>query len=212
MGERNEGTSGRDANLERKWRLLEEAVKGHEEELSAGIRVYIWRFGMARNRASIEALTEEVLQDTAEIALRKLEEYDEGRKPVPWLLGITLNVIRHRLRDEVRRNRVYPSSNRVPQAHVPARPPGQSAEKLTFDPAVESEEEILLNSMTADEVLSLVGENDRQVLRLAYIEGLSGRELAARLAISEGVVHTRLSRARTRALKAYHGSSEQGLR
>lgn len=208
LGERNERTSGRDANLERKWRLLGEAVKGHEEELSAGVRVYIWRFGMARGRASIEALTEEVLQDTAEIALRKLEEYDEGRKLVPWLLGIALNVIRHRLRDEVRRNRVYPSSKKVPQAHVPE----QSAEKSTFDPAAESEEEILLNSMTADEVLSLVGENDRQVLRLAYIEGLVGRELAARLAISEGAVHTRLSRARTRAWKAYHGSSEQGLR
>lgn len=208
MGERSEETSGRDANLERKWRLLGEAVKGHEEELSAGIRVYIWRFGMAQNRASVKALTEEVLQDTTEIALRKLEEYDERRKPVPWLLGIALNVIRHRLRDDVRRQRVYPSSIEMPQARVPARRPKQSAGKPAFDPAVESDEEILLSRMTADEVLSLVSENDRQVLRLAYIEGLTGKELAARLAISEGAVHTRLSRARTRACKAYYGSSE----
>lgn len=199
-----------DVDMERRRRLLEEAVEGHERELLAGIRAYVWRFRLAQNRASVESLVEEVWHDTVVAALKSLEGYDDERPPIPWLLGIALNLVRRRLRGDVQRNLVYPISSRMPRLSAAARN-SEPSEEPDLDPAAEFEEDALLERLATDELLSLVGENDRQVLRLAYVEGLGGRELAARLGISEGAAHTRLSRARTRLRKAYYESSGQGL-
>jgi RNA polymerase sigma factor (sigma-70 family) len=200
----------RDVDLEHRRRLLEAAAREHENELSAGVRVYIWRFGLARNHASVKELTQEILQNAFVVALQKLGEYEESRSPIPWLLGIALNVVRHRLRDEIQQSRAYPISDNVPQMGASAQSLG-SSEESAFDPAAELEEDTLLEGVATDELLSLVGENDRQVLRLAYIEGLEGKALAARLGISEGAAYTRLSRAMTRLREAYHRANEPGL-
>jgi RNA polymerase sigma factor (sigma-70 family) len=208
LEDQSEGAPGpaRDVNLEHRRGMLAEAAEEHEKELLAGVRLYIWRFGLARNHASIEGLTQEILQDAFVIALQKLAEYEEGRSPIPWLLGIALNVVRHRLRDKIQENQAYPISNNVPQMGPSAQSSGSSEE-----PAAEHEEDTLLEGLATDELLSLVGENDRQVLRLAYVEGLGGTAVAARLGISEGAAYTRLSRATTRLRKAYHRANEQGL-
>ena len=57
--------------------------------------------------------------------------------------------------------------------------------------------------VTMDELLSLVEGNDREVLQLAFVEGLRGKALAERLCISEGAAYTRQSRAIARLRRAY---------
>jgi len=60
-----------------------------------------------------------------------------------------------------------------------------------------------LHGQAAEELLGLVSEPDRQVLRLAIVEGLSGRELAAQLGITEGAARVRLHRAKQQLRRTY---------
>jgi DNA-directed RNA polymerase specialized sigma24 family protein len=60
-----------------------------------------------------------------------------------------------------------------------------------------------LHGQAAQELLSLVSESDQQVLRLAVIEGLSGRELAVELGITEGAARVRLHRAKQQLRRVY---------
>ena len=62
---------------------------------------------------------------------------------------------------------------------------------------------------TADELLSLVDEDHRRLLRLAFIEGLRGKSLAARMGISEGAAWARTSRSLSRLRRAYFESEEE---
>jgi len=59
-----------------------------------------------------------------------------------------------------------------------------------------------------DDLLSLVNENDRNILRLAYVSEMSGQELALALNITEAAALMRLSRARSRLYAAYSKSEK----
>ena len=61
---------------------------------------------------------------------------------------------------------------------------------------------------TLEELLSLVKPSDQEVLRLAFVDGLRGKSLAAALGISEGAAWSRLSRAIARLRKAYFQSKQ----
>ena len=57
------------------------------------------------------------------------------------------------------------------------------------------------DGLTLTDAIRALGPEDRQVLELRFVLGLTGSETAARLGITEDAVHTRVSRARKRLKK-----------
>jgi RNA polymerase sigma factor (sigma-70 family) len=189
----------------RKRQILEEAIEQHWQRLLAGIRVYVYKFGLAQSRSSIDSLAREVLNDTVVTALEKASNYSPDRPAHAWLLRVAFNHIRHRLRAQSNRQ-----ADRLVTDTVRAQRVATSSDQKTL-----SEEDMLdllyqLNNppfrsdrLTVEEMLSLVTESDRKVLQLVFIEDLRGKALAAELGISEGAAYTRTSRAIANLRKAF---------
>ena len=128
---------------------------------------------------------EEATQDAFVKAYRAIGTFRTGAEPRPWLLRIVANEARNRVRSAGRRHRL---ELRLAEGFRP----GDAA------PSPEAA------AIAADErrrVLDLLGEldeNDRLVIASRYLLELDGEETAAALAIPEGTVKSRLSRALAR--------------
>lgn len=185
---------------------LVRAIEEYWTELLRGIRIYVFRFGLATDRVLADDLSMEVLQDTIVTALHRHQNYDPSRPARSWLLGVAINHLRHR-----RRSRIYEDTHRTlvadsPQVHRVSQQEGSGAlsEAEMFDLlCAPTETTGPGEQVTMDELLSLVEGNDREVLRLAFVEGYRGKALAERLCISEGAAYTRQSRAIARLRRAY---------
>jgi len=114
-------------------------------------------------------------------AWRAAGRFDPGRELKPWLYAIT----RRAAVDIYRRER-------------------RTQEQLTFDDAVEvaiAEPPSIVTVWQAGQVraaLARLRPLDRQVLRLAYYDGLTQTEIADRLGVPLGTVKSRTSRAQQR--------------
>ncbi|QLE53615.1 sigma-70 family RNA polymerase sigma factor (plasmid) [Nostoc sp. C057] len=186
--------------------LLRKVIEQRYQELLTGIQVYIWKFGFVKERTQAETLVKEILQDTIVIALEKSHNYDINRPALPWLLGIALNVMRKR-----RRQQDYESQYITPITDTPQV--RQRIQKLGFESISEAEMFEFLHHLPEprdpygrlilEELLYLVEDNEREVLRLAFVEGLKGKSLASALNIKEGTAWVRLHRAIVRLRQAY---------
>lgn len=184
-------------------RLLIEAFQEHQQDLLAGIRVYLWQLGVVTNRGSLEERAKELFQDTVITALENPANYDPGRPARVWLLGVAINEIRHFKRRLGLERRLIESVADTPEVHKVTRAAAslKLSEAEMFD-LLYRRVGASLGGHTLDELLSVVEESDQRVLGLHFVEGLSGRELGAELRISEGAAYTRLSRAKARLREA----------
>jgi RNA polymerase sigma-70 factor (ECF subfamily) len=140
----------------------------------------------------------DVVQESLAEADRRLEDYLR-RKPMPfypWLRQLALE----RLVEEHRRHlRSQKRSVRREEARLSFLP-DESAQELAdrlmdqgSNPSARLRRESERNRVRA--ALTLLGENDREVLALRHLEQLSVREIAAVLGISDGAVKVRHLRA-----------------
>jgi RNA polymerase sigma factor (sigma-70 family) len=198
-----------DIDLVRKQQLLMAAIEKSEQELLAGIRLYVWKLGLVSKRADVENQACGILQDTVVAAIEDAANYDSDRPASSWLLGIACNQIRRR-----RRSQAYERLHVVPIGDVlqPAVKDDQASGEddpgdviFAYLRRRKQTPSFELGS-TTKELLSLVGEDDAKVLKMAYVEGVRGKSLAARLGIGEGAAWSRLSRARKRFREAYKRS------
>ena len=181
--------------IEQNYQTLENTIKAR---VCKTIKDFGYKFDLSFNSSSIDTIATEILQNTVETVLNKSEEFNLSKPPFPWILQIAMYKCKGWQRDKTR------SSKRV----IPIRRFSSSQSNL-------SEEEILgiltknsSSSQTEDStmleyLLSLVNESDRQVLQLAFVDDLKGKDLAAALKVSEGSAYTRKHRALTRFKKAY---------
>jgi RNA polymerase sigma-70 factor (ECF subfamily) len=125
---------------------------------------------------------EDVVQEVFVQVWRQASRYDPGRgSPEAWVSTLARTRSIDRLRARVARRR---PSNGDGQA-VAVTPPAHSADALAVRTA--------LNELPADQ---------RRVLELAYFEGLSQSEIAARLAQPLGTIKTRTRAAMMRLREA----------
>jgi RNA polymerase sigma factor (sigma-70 family) len=194
-----------------KRQLLAEAIEDHWSDLLVGIQIYVKRFGLAEDRSSIEKLSQEVLQDTVITALQSSGNYDPSRPARPWLLGVALNQIRRLRRTQYRERRYITPVADTPQVQVLQQSDhGELTEDEMFALLCQSAEQPGPHSrLTLDEILCLVKESDKQILKLAFVGGLRGKSLAAELGISEGAAYVRLSRSVARLREAYLQSERE---
>jgi len=160
-----------------------ELVRRYEREL----------FGYLRRYVGSEDLAADVFQNTFIAVFRKIEQYQPGRAARPWLYTIAT----HQAIDALRRR-----SRRLDHRADAALPTGddgsesgaRSFSELIFDqdpgpPALAETEE--LRAMVR-EAIDQLPELWRQVIILAYFQGLRYFEIAEALEIPLGTVKSRL--------------------
>jgi RNA polymerase sigma factor (sigma-70 family) len=131
-----------------------------------------------------EDLAQELAAETFAQAFRARRRFD-GREQsaLPWLYGITANLLRMNHRSEERRLRAYARA---------AQPDGQPSPNGDVDARLDA---VALASRLAEALASL-SSGQREVLLLHAWAELTHEQIAEVLDISPGTVRTRLHRAR----------------
>lgn len=146
----------------------------------------------ARALTGDDGEADDLIQDTLERALARLAQWREGETPRKWLFSILHNLYVDSLRRKSR------------------RPPHVGLDYLGVDqsaPAVDG-----TTGRDLDRALQLLSGEQRQVVLLVGLEGLSYAETAEVLDIPVGTVMSRLARGRDRlrALMDYEGGDRSG--
>jgi RNA polymerase sigma-70 factor (ECF subfamily) len=124
--------------------------------------------------------------DVYTVAWRRIDDLkpESGRQ---WLFGIARHVLKNQLRANARRSRLEAKS----KAFLVDSTPGPETQVVRGAP-----------NDAVIQALSKLREADREILRLAAWEELSGPEISETLGISLDACHQRLSRAKKRFAKA----------
>jgi RNA polymerase sigma-70 factor (ECF subfamily) len=172
MAFRHEGPLSAEAEQE----LMRQLTAGDED----AVRELYSRFGSSIYTLGLRMLgsaqgAEELTQDVFVAAWRKSERFDATRGRLStWLMAIGHNLAVDRLRHE----------------KGPARPSLVLMDDLPEPPV--SDEEGLLDRETARRALDGMTSTERALLRLAYFQGWTAREIAEAQGIPLGTVKTRL--------------------
>lgn len=136
---------------------------------------FVWR---SVQRLGVDAgAVDDVIQEVFLAAYRRWGTYDPRRPFKPWLLGIALNVVRMARRGESRHRRRVQAVQ-----HHPPEPADASGRHAALD---------LLGRL-----LAVLDDDQRTVVILVEIEGMSPRDVAAGLGLSVNTVYSRLRLAR----------------
>ena len=188
-----------------KQQILCDAIEQNYQTLERTIQVYISKvikqfgnkFDLSCDRNSIQTIATEILQDTVETVLNKSEEFNPSYLPLPWIKKFAVNKVRGWQRDRTRSSKVVSIGKLAsPQNNL-------SEDEFLGIVSKPSRSSALKDSTMLEHLLSLVGERDRLVLKLAFIDDLNGKDLAAALGVSEGAAYTKKSRAIATLKKAY---------
>lgn len=129
------------------------------------------------------AQAEDIFQETFLRAYTHWDEFRGQADPKTWLYRITSNLCKDRLRSWSRRHIFAPGDDKLPLSIV-ASP----------------EQELIVSEDHRDLLAAILTlpVRDRELIVYQYYEGLSGRQIAAIIGISEEAVRSRLARARKR--------------
>jgi RNA polymerase sigma-70 factor (ECF subfamily) len=139
-------------------------------------------FSLALNSVGNPATAEEITQDVFLRVWQRARQYNAGRAKVStWLTSIT----RHRAIDQLRRRSSRPEQHSVTWAELA---PGA-------EPAVNDPEHAASLTMERERVRAAIAqlpEEQKQVLALAYFQGLTQSQIAETLDLPLGTVKTRI--------------------
>ena len=143
-------------------------------------------FGLCLRILNEPQLAEDMLQEVFVRVWAKAHTYEPSRGQfATWLMGITRNMCI----DQLRRLRARP------QAAEPANAAGEVLpfEELLLDPEMDVPEAAAANDMAGLVRRAIAGlsPEQRQVIELSYFRGFTRREIARKLKLPEGTVHTR---------------------
>ena len=180
--------------------LVERAARG---DTSAHRQIFDLYYGrvlaFVRRRLGDDSLCEEVASEVFFEIWRNADTFRGESEVHSWIFGIahfkTLSARRHQ--GQLKRASVIPTDNDVMQNY---------AEAEDLNETLESRDE-MRRLMRA---LQTLPEGQREVVRLAFIEGRSYQEIADELGITEGNVKTRVNRARARLRTSVRREPEGG--
>lgn len=141
-------------------------------------RTHIALLGYALRRVTVPEDAVDVVAETYLVAWRRIDDVPSGEQARPWLFGVARNVLANHRRGERRRLAL---AQRL-QENVRQVLPAPEFREIT----------------TVERALALLGEDDREVLRLLAWEELDRAEIAVAMGLSQALVRVRLHRARTR--------------
>lgn len=166
--------------------VVRNETSASEHEIRAGIGADIprlRRYGISLSHRRDDA--DDLVQATIVRALERAAQFRVGTRLDLWLFSILRSI----WFNEVRARRV-----RVGQGLVDAD------SVLVFDGVRGTESQVLLNQMLR--LADALPEAQRTVVHLAYVEGLSYREIAEAMHVPVGTVMSRLATARTKLIES----------
>ena len=181
---------------------IEKAQAGDDEAFSEIIRTYRKRIlGTVYRTISRGDDVEDVGQ---EVFVRLYDSLQQLRAPQvfePWLYRLTINACYDYLRRKRREIDVRMAD--LSEEQVVAVDAALSGKKALEESEKEGARELL------DILMERVSDEDRVLLSLKEIQGLSLKELSAVYEVNTNALKVRLFRARKRALKAYEEMTEE---
>jgi RNA polymerase sigma-70 factor, ECF subfamily len=181
--------------------LIKRARDGDDAAYSQVVQAY--RKRILGTIARLIGRPEDVEDVGQEVFLRLYFSLDQLRAPEvfePWLYRLTVNAAYDYLRRQRRRNE--------------SRMADLSEQQVVFADAVAStkrdQEEQRRKRIreTLDMLMSSISEQDRILLTMKEIEGLSLKELEKAYGVNENALKVRLFRARQRVLKVFEASTQ----
>lgn len=125
-------------------------------------------------------LADDIIQDVAELAAEKFEQYDQDRPFIGWLIGIARNRIAQAYREKGRRPIVYSSEvlDAITNAYTAMQP--------TDDERLDG----------LRECMSKLSDRHRRVIDLRYARQLTSEQIATQVSCSPRAVTSMLQRIR----------------
>lgn len=143
------------------------------------------RFAYSLSGSMEEA--EDILQSACEKALARLDQYQPGTRLDSWMFQIVRTTWIDRLRYNRRR---------------PIAPEPVDAETASYDARTHEQLEARMDLALIREEIARLPDEQREVLALVTIEGMSYQEAADTLEVPIGTVMSRLARARRKLAEA----------
>ena len=181
--------------------LIERAQSGEDAAFNQIVRAY--RKRILGTIARLIGRPEDVEDVGQEVFLRLYFSLDQLRTPEvfePWLYRLTVNAAYDYLRRQRRRSEARMSDLSEQQVLM--------ADAAAGGRARDEEQRKTQTRELVQSLLSTVSEEDRILLILKEVEGLSLKELEKIYRIKENALKVRLFRARQRVLKAYEASQK----
>lgn len=172
-----------------KSKQLKAYITTHTPQLRQILRQYVAKFGLATG-SEVEGSADDVLNTVVTEALIHHDRLQTLDNPLPWLLGIAVNIIRQR-RDQ--KNRL---EQREPLIHDLYPTSSLNEEELI-------DRFIRITSQTTDSlehheeltpIFQHLTDKEAHLLKLAIIYDLNSNEIGEALGISAGTVRVRLHR------------------
>ena len=163
-----------------------EATIASEADIRSGLAEHLdrlWRYGFVLSHQ--RDVADDLVQATCVRALERVDQFVAGTRLDRWLFSILHSI----WLNEIRARRV-----RQGQGFIDAD------EALTFDGARDTETHVMANQVLKQ--VNALPEAQRSAVFLAYVEGLSYREVAAILDVPIGTVMSRLAAARAKLSEA----------
>lgn len=181
--------------------LIEKARKGDDAAFSQVVQAY--RKRILGTIARLIGRPDDVEDVGQEVFMRLYYSLDQLRAPEvfePWLYRLTVNAAYDYLRRQKRRRESRMSDLSEQQVVM-----ADAAASTTY-----RTEELRRASVreSVDSLLSDISEEDRILLMMKEVEGLSLKELEQVYHVKENALKVRLFRARQRVLKAFESRSE----
>jgi RNA polymerase sigma-70 factor (ECF subfamily) len=182
--------------------LIQKAQSGDDAAFNQLVLAY--RKRILGTIARLIGRPEDVEDVGQEVFLRLYYSLDQLRTPEvfePWLYRLTVNASYDYLRKQRRRNESRMSDLSEQQVVMADAAAGGKAST-----EVERQKQV---KELVDALLGAVSEQDRILLTLKEVEGLSLKELEKIYSVNENALKVRLFRARQRVLNAFEESKEQ---
>lgn len=165
------------------------------------IASYVQSMGLVAGD-SRDQTAREILQEAIVEALAHADHFDPNRQIKAWLLGIALNIIRHKKAEAAKRRQREFSFSQLARVFSQPMSDDDVLDSITL-PAHAGPEEQVESAEQVDALLSLVSVDDQQILRLAFLEDFAREALARQLGVTEGAARVRLHRALARLRAAW---------
>ena len=184
--------------------LLDRLRAGDREVFGPLVRRYERElFGYLRRYLGDDDLADDVFQNTFVQVFLKIQQYEPGRPARPWLYAIATNQAIDALRRKNRR------ADRRADAAVAADDDGEPRPLFELLPAADAGPvDHADRAEQAELVRAAVGRLPdllRQVVLMAYFQGMKYRDIAAALGIPVGTVKSRLHAALVKLTEAWQG-------
>ncbi len=143
----------------------------------------LWRYAFVLSRR--RDMADDLVQQTCVRALERAVQFSSGSRIDQWLLSILHSI----WLNEVRAQRVREGTGLA-----------EAADVLSFDGRAEADRKVMANQVMR--LVDALPEAQRTAVFLAYVEGLSYREVAAILGVPIGTIMSRLAAARAKLAEA----------